>query len=382
MGVHDPSVLPEGLPVPQDDGACDHLLREPTNRLPAGVELDSTDGTKVRVSELRSTVVFAYPRTGVPGQAPSLGFQGETWESIPGARGCTPQSCGYGSLVEEFAALGVKVLGLSTNTTAHQREFKARTSVGYEFVSDAKLALTRAMGLPTFEFPVESGGPTTLLRRMAWFVDDAGVIAKVWYPVFPPDKNASTVLAWLKGCEARARAVEAALAERERVLHAMGITVREAGERDRSLMATVFTQHFGNTLISSRERWIDTAKLPGLVAEVDGRVAAVLAHEPMVAGRECELVALVAVVPGVRAGRLLLRAFAERAERAGCVRGVLTTSNDNLPALGLYQKEGWRLVRVYPDALTRARLEKPTLAAKGHGGIEVRDDLELELRWR
>jgi peroxiredoxin (alkyl hydroperoxide reductase subunit C) len=150
----------------------------------------------------RGAVVFLYPRTGVPGQPQNRGFNGEDWDTIPGARGCTPQSCGFRDLHAEFQALGVGVFGVSTNTPQHQLEFKSRNRVPFEFLSDSRLDLVRAMRLPTFEFPVESGGPTTLIRRMAWFVeqDAAGTsrIAHVWYPVFPPDQNAAAVLAWLQ----------------------------------------------------------------------------------------------------------------------------------------------------------------------------------------
>lgn len=192
---HDPSVLPADLPVPTDDGACDHLR---TASLPS-LSLPCTDGSVRDLAALASspTVIFAYPRTGVPGQPPNLGFNGEDWDSIPGARGCTPQSCGFRDLHADFSRLGVVVYGLSTNTTEHQAEFKRRMHVPFEFLSDASLALTRGMSLPTFEFPVESGGPTTLLKRMAWFCD-AGVICKVWYPVFPPDACARLVLEWLE----------------------------------------------------------------------------------------------------------------------------------------------------------------------------------------
>jgi len=182
--------LPPDLPAPADDGACDHL---PGSRVPS-VRLVSTGGGVVDVAEVaqRPTVFFFYPRTGEPGKA-----AGPEWNAIPGARGCTPQSCGFRDLHREFMKLGVAVFGVSTQETDYQREFVARNHVPFELLSDRDLLLTRALRLPTFEYPVEGGGPTTLIKRMAWFVE-RGSIERIWYPVFPPDRNAETVLAWLQ----------------------------------------------------------------------------------------------------------------------------------------------------------------------------------------
>lgn len=182
-----PYVLPEGLPVPVDDGACDHLAGA---TLPP-LALPSTSGREVMLTALDRAVLFFYPRTGVPDEPAS-----DDWNLIPGARGCTPQSCGFRNLHAEFTRLGVEVLGVSTQTTEFQRAFLERNDARYAILSDAKLRLVRAMRLPTFEYKVESGGPDTLIRRQAWYVEK-GRIAKVWYPVFPPDRNAATVLEWL-----------------------------------------------------------------------------------------------------------------------------------------------------------------------------------------
>ncbi len=198
---HNPAVLPPGLPVPSDDGAAAHL----TGAALPDLALESTAGHAVGLSDPSAigarAVLFLYPRTGVPGQPPSPGFAGEPWDSIPGARGCTPQSCGFRDLHGRFADLGVRVWGVSTNSPEHQAEFKARNHVPFDFLSDRGLRLVGSMRLPTFEFPVESGGPTTLMRRMAWYVtagaDGNMVIRRVWYPVFPADTNAAIVLAWL-----------------------------------------------------------------------------------------------------------------------------------------------------------------------------------------
>lgn len=185
----DPHTLPSNLPAPVDDGEARHLRGA---KLPP-IELASTDGDTVNLAELARFphVLFFYPRTGVPGEPP-----GEAWNQLPGARGCTPQSLGFRALHAEFVKRDVAVFGVSTQTTAFQRAFRERESIPFHFLSDAELALTRAMKLPTFDFPVASGGPNTLLRRMGWFVD-TGVIEELWYPVFPPDGHARRVLDWL-----------------------------------------------------------------------------------------------------------------------------------------------------------------------------------------
>ncbi len=183
--LHDPNVLPAELPAPQDDGAARHLAGM---RLPSLV-LAATDGSNVDLSKLSGrTVVYVYPRTGVPGQPLPEG-----WNEIPGARGCTPQSCGFRDHFGELKRLGVAhVFGLSTQDTAYQREVVERLHLPFPVLSDERLALARALDLPTF---TTSG--MTLLKRMALIID-GGVISKVFYPVFPPDKNAEEVIAWLR----------------------------------------------------------------------------------------------------------------------------------------------------------------------------------------
>ena len=181
---HNPNVLPSERPVPQDDGGARHLagLKLPT------LALAATDGTQVDLSKLAGrTVVYIYPRTGVPGQ-PSP----EGWDAIPGARGCTPQSCSFRDHFGELKQLGVAQLyGLSTQDTSYQREAAERLKLPFPVLSDADFKLARAIRLPTFTV-----AGMTLLKRMALVIDD-GVVAKVFYPVFPPDKNAEEVIAWL-----------------------------------------------------------------------------------------------------------------------------------------------------------------------------------------
>ena len=183
--VHDPTVLPDDLPVPQDDGAARHLTGA---RLP-DIALAATDGASVNLSRLAGrTVVYVYPRTGRPGQAPPTG-----WNGIPGARGCTPQSCGFRDHFADLQRLGVKHLyGLSTQTTEYQREAAERLHLPFAILSDEQLAFTRALDLPTFAVD-----GMTVIRRMALVIDD-GAITQVFYPVFPPDKSAEEVVNWLQ----------------------------------------------------------------------------------------------------------------------------------------------------------------------------------------
>jgi len=183
--LHDPTVLPEDLPVPRDDGAALHLtgIRLPDLALPA------TDGAQVNLSALTGrTVVYIYPRTGVPGQALPTG-----WNGIPGARGCTPQSCGFRDHFAELKRLGVAHLfGLSTQTTEYQREAVERLHLPFAILSDAGLGFTRALNLPAFDVD-----GMTLIKRMAWVIDE-GRITHLFYPVFPPDKSAEEVVTWLQ----------------------------------------------------------------------------------------------------------------------------------------------------------------------------------------
>jgi peroxiredoxin len=187
------SELPAGLPVPEDDGAADHLagLEVPAVRLfSTAAESPRETGGTANLAELAQglLVAYVYPRTGVPGQPLPAG-----WDDIPGARGCTPQSCAYRDALAEFAALGAAVTGISAQTPAEQREFAEREHIPFPLLSDSDLSLAEALRLPTFE--VEH---MTLYRRLT-FVAEEGRIVKAFYPVFPPDRNAAEVLGWLGG---------------------------------------------------------------------------------------------------------------------------------------------------------------------------------------
>jgi peroxiredoxin len=175
--------LPADLPVPVDDGACDHL---PGMALPR-VVLESSHGW-FELGELGSSlgVLYVYPRTGRPGRPTPDG-----WDAIPGARGCTPQSCAFRDHAAALAALGARVAGVSAQTLEEQREFAERERMSFPVVADPDLRLGGALGLPTFEFE-----GSTLYRRVTLVVA-AGSVENVFYPVFPPDRNAGDVVAYL-----------------------------------------------------------------------------------------------------------------------------------------------------------------------------------------
>jgi len=179
------SELPSDLPVPEDDGAADHLQGWPLPEL----AFPSTRGGTVGLADAAGSrlVAYVYPRTGVPGRPLPGG-----WNDIPGARGCTPQSCAYRDSLAEFEALGASVVGISAQSPDEQREFAEREHIPFPLLSDADLQLATTLGLPTFE--VEG---MTLYKRLT-FVAGGGKIIKVFYPVFPPDRDAGETLGWLR----------------------------------------------------------------------------------------------------------------------------------------------------------------------------------------
>ena len=186
--------LPADLPVPVDDGAADGLVgREvPDLTLPATMSAPDASGDAApdpRLADLAADllVAYVYPMTGTPGRALPHG-----WDDIPGARGCTPQSCAYRDALADFERLGAAVVGISAQSAAEQAEIAAREHIPFPLLSDDRLRLRDALGLPVFE--VEG---RTLYRRLT-FVAAEGRIVKVFYPVFPPDRDAGEVLAWLR----------------------------------------------------------------------------------------------------------------------------------------------------------------------------------------
>jgi peroxiredoxin len=179
------------IPAPQDDGAARHLagMQVPD------IALTATDGSTVSLGKLTGrTVVYAYPRTGTPGQIALV----DNWDMIPGARGCTPQSCAFRDHHAELLMAGAaRVFGLSTQDSDYQREAVERLHLPFAILSDEKLALTKALRLPTMEVAGH-----VLLKRFALILND-GRITHVFYPVFPPDRNAADVLDWLKAHPSR-----------------------------------------------------------------------------------------------------------------------------------------------------------------------------------
>jgi peroxiredoxin len=199
--MSDYAALPPDLPVPEDDGAADHLVGMVLPSLILAATPAAGDGENAVVPAMREevrsdadlaafgagrVVVYVYPRTGVPGVPLPDG-----WDDIPGARGCTPQSCAYRDALAEFERLGAVVVGISAQSADEQAEFAQREHIPFPLLSDPGLELAAALRLPTFAVD-----GMTLYKRLT-FVAAAGRIAKVFYPVFPPDRNAAAVLDWL-----------------------------------------------------------------------------------------------------------------------------------------------------------------------------------------
>jgi peroxiredoxin len=177
--------LPPNLPQPVDDGATDHLIGMSMPK----ILLPSTGGRRIDLSTLGAprTVIYCYPRTGVPGEPLPEG-----WDMIAGARGCTPQSCGFRDLMEEFEKLRVEVFGFSTQTTAYQQEAVARLHLPFAILSDAVFKACDALRLPMFEVQ-----GMRLVKRVTLIIRN-GRIEHVMYPVFPPNESAGETLRWLR----------------------------------------------------------------------------------------------------------------------------------------------------------------------------------------
>jgi len=192
LEFNNPYELPPGLPIHIDVGACEHL---PGVDVPS-VVLPSTGKRTVNVAEVSrgKAVFFFFPAAGRPGVPDPKG-----WNQIPGARGCTPQACGYRDLYDEFRKLGFQVFGVSPQRREDLVEIAQRNRFSYELLSDSELRLANALHLPTFQ--VESNVPlvpSTCIRRLS-LVAISGKVERVFYPVFPPDKNAEEVLRYLQG---------------------------------------------------------------------------------------------------------------------------------------------------------------------------------------
>ena len=183
------SILPSDLPRPQDDGAADHLLGM---EIPS-IRLKATDGSKLDLSQHESEwlVLYIYPMTGRPDQPLPDG-----WEQIPGARGCTPQSCAFRDHHAALRELGAEVVGLSVQDTAYQREMVDRLHLPYLVVSDSGREFGDAVNLPIMTVEMSDGLPREIYKRTT-LIARGSHIEHVIYPVFPPDQNAQDVEAWL-----------------------------------------------------------------------------------------------------------------------------------------------------------------------------------------
>ena len=180
--------LPKNLPTPLDDGACNHLF----GKMLPSLELISTKGRSINLAnETGIIVVYCYPMTGRPDVSLPEG-----WDQIPGARGCTPQSCSFRDHHAELQKLQANVFGISTQSSTYQQEAATRLHLPFELLSDEQLAFTKALELPTLHV-----GGKELIRRVT-LIAKSGRIAKVFYPVFPPDQNAEQVIQWLERASA------------------------------------------------------------------------------------------------------------------------------------------------------------------------------------
>lgn len=180
--------LPEGLPIPVDDGACDHLLG---SRLPS-IQLKDTSNTNIDLSDAKGIVaIFFYPMNGKPDSPPMIG-----WNDIPGARGCTPQVCSFGDNYSTLEKLGITVFGVSSQPLTDQKEAITRLALPYMLLNDSCFELSKAMNLPTFEYEL-----SIFIKRITVISID-GVIKKLFYPVFPPDKNVNDVIEWVEHYQA------------------------------------------------------------------------------------------------------------------------------------------------------------------------------------
>ncbi len=182
--MKDLHTLPDGLPVPEDDGACNHLLG---TKLPS-VMLRSTSGLIVDISAINGAVaIFFYPMIGRPDSAPMLG-----WNDIPGARGCTPQACSFGDNYSKLEKQGVKLFGISSQPLVDQQAAQQRLNLPFELLNDSEFVLAKAMHLPTFSYK-----KSTYIKRITIIIEN-GVVKKTLYPVFPPNENVIDVIKWIE----------------------------------------------------------------------------------------------------------------------------------------------------------------------------------------
>lgn len=181
--IKDLHILPENLPIPTDDGACDHLLGM---ILPSVSLLNTSEETIDLSTFTRTLVIYFYPMLGRPDSPPLIG-----WNEIPGARGCTPQTCDFRDQYTELKQLGVEVFGVSAQPIKDQQAAHSRLQLPFALLNDGQLTLARALRLPTFDY-----AEMRLIKRLT-LITHHGCIRKVFYPVFPPDRHVQEIVAWL-----------------------------------------------------------------------------------------------------------------------------------------------------------------------------------------
>ncbi len=177
------------IPAPKLDASLEHL----NNFIIPEIKLSSTSGDEIDLSKLIGlTIIYVYPMTGQPNVALPEG-----WDEIPGARGCTPQSCSFRDNFSELKKLNIKnIFGLSSQTTKYQKEMSERLHLPYPILSDEKLVFANALKLPTFKVDNMS-----LIKRITLIINNNKII-KYFYPVFPPDQNVNDVIFWLRKSKA------------------------------------------------------------------------------------------------------------------------------------------------------------------------------------
>ena len=179
------TVLPTNLPKPKQDGACDHLLN---TKIP-DISLPTQDGNflKLNRTDTFRLVIYCYPMTGHPKRPLP-----DNWDNIPGARGCTPQTCSFRDLYDQIIVQNAVPIGLSTQSVEDLKEMTVRLKIPYDVVSDQQLLFASALKLPTFSI-----GDKKFIRRLTLIIEKS-VIKNIFYPIFPPDKHINEVLEWLK----------------------------------------------------------------------------------------------------------------------------------------------------------------------------------------
>jgi peroxiredoxin len=182
--MKDLNKLPADLPIPEDDGACNHL---PGTKLPSIILRSRSDKDVDVGGTVGMTVIFFYPMNGRPDSPPMVG-----WNEIPGARGCTPQSCSYRDNYLILQEMGIKVFGISTQSLTDQKEAHQRLNLPFDLLNDSAFSLTKTMHLPTFKYE-----KSTYIKRITLIIEN-GIIKRVFYPVFPPNENVIEVIEWLE----------------------------------------------------------------------------------------------------------------------------------------------------------------------------------------